>query len=272
MTGNYVHGYSTEESERLVRQAGILSGFIHANAIFAPGSRVLEAGCGVGAQTIQLAQRNPQVQFVAIDRSVESLDTARNSIEELELKNVKFQRADIHELPFADAEFDGAFLCFVLEHLAAPQRALREVGRVMRAGATIHAFEGDHGSVLTWPDDPAVGSMVAAIAKLQKLEGGDACLGRRLCPLLKSAGFVEINVEPVVAYADSTRPHWVEEFGKATITEMFALQETGVLARGLLGAAEWRAGMQAVHRATGEDGTFAYTFFRAFAKRSGDLS
>jgi len=267
MTGSYVHGYSAEESERLLRQAGILSGFIHANAIFTSGSRVLEAGCGVGAQTVQLAQRNPQVHFVAVDRSDESLATARSRIEALGLNNVEFQRADIHALPFAEAEFDGAFLCFVLEHLAVPERALREVRRVMRPGARLHAFEGDHGSVLTWPDDPSIGPMVTAIAKLQKLEGGDACLGRRLCPLLLAEDFHNVIVEPCVAYADVTRPRWVEEFGKATITEMFALQEAGVLARGLLSEPEWRAGMQAMHRAAEDDGTFTYTFFRATGER-----
>jgi SAM-dependent methyltransferase len=267
MTGAYVHGYSTEESERLNRQAGILSEFIHANAIFSPGSRVLEAGCGVGAQTVQLAQRNPSTSFLAIDRSAESLAVARSRVEALGLTNVEFRHADVHELPFGDAEFDGAFLCFVLEHLAAPERALHEIRRVMRVGARLHAFEGDHGSVLASPDDPAIGRLVTAIARLQSLEGGDACLGRRLCPLLRAAGFRNVTVEPCVAYADAARPRWVEEFTLATITRMFGLQEAGVLARGLLNEHEWRAGMQGMRRTTQEDGTFAYSFFRGNAER-----
>jgi SAM-dependent methyltransferase len=267
MVGDYVHGYSAEESERLNAQAGILSGFIHEKAIFAPGSRVLEAGCGVGAQTLQLARRNPKVKFVAIDYSVESLDIARSRVEAAGLTNVEFRRADIHALSFADAAFDGAFLCFVLEHLAAPETALQEIRRVTRLGAKLCAFEGDHGTVLPHPDDPAIHRMVAAIAALQKLEGGDACLGRRLCPLLMNAGLRNVIVEPCVAYADATRPRWVEQFTLATITEMFALQESGVLSRGLLGAGEWRAGLQGMHRAARDDGTFAYTFFRATAER-----
>ena len=141
MAGGSVQGYSTEEGERLNRQAGILSGFIHATAIFAPGSRVLEAGCGVGAQTLQLAQRNPRVQFVALDRFHESLAIARERVAELALTNVQFQLADIHALPFADAEFDGAFLCFVLEHLAEQrliidaQDSQRRKGRMRRFGS-----------------------------------------------------------------------------------------------------------------------------------------
>jgi SAM-dependent methyltransferase len=266
MAGVYVHGYSAEEGERLNAQAGILSGFIHAKAIFAPGARVLEAGCGVGAQTIQLAQNNPEVEFVSVDYSAESLAVARGRADALGLSNVAFQCADIQALPFADAEFDGAFLCFVLEHLAAPERALAEIRRVMRPGAKLCAFEGDHGCVLPHPDDPAIHRMVAAIVKLQSLEGGDACLGRRLCPLLMSAAFRNVSVEPCVAYADEMRPQWVEQFTRATITEMFALQEAGVLSRGLLSEPEWRAGMQGMQRAA-KDGTFAYTFFRATAEK-----
>lgn len=267
MAGVYVHGYSAEESERLDAQAGILSGFIHAKAIFTPGSRVLEAGCGVGAQTLQLARRNPQSNFLSVDYSAESLDIARRRVEAAGLTNVEFRRADIHALPFADAEFDGAFLCFVLEHLAAPESALQEIRRVTRPGAKVCAFEGDHGTVLPHPDDPAIHRMVAAIARLQKLEGGDACLGRSLCPLLMAAGLRNVIVEPCVAYADATRPQWVEQFTLATITEMFALQETPVLSRGLLSEPDWRAGMRGMHRAARDDGTFAYTFFRATAER-----
>jgi SAM-dependent methyltransferase len=267
MVGDYVHGYSAEEGERLNAQAGILAGFIHEKAIFMPGSRVLEAGCGVGAQTLQLARRNPKVEFVAIDRSAESLDIARSRVESAGLTNVEFHRADIHALPFADAAFDGAFLCFVLEHLGSPETALQEIRRVTRPGSKLCAFEGDHGTVLPHPDDPAIHRMVAAIAALQKLEGGDACLGRRLCPLLMSVGLRNVIVEPCVAYADATRPQWVEQFTLATLTDMFAMQETPVLSRGLLTESEWSAGMHGMRRAALDDGTCAYTFFRATAER-----
>ena len=76
----------------------------------------------MGAQTIQLAQNNPDVSFVAIDYSAESLAIARARVESLGLSNVEFQCDDIHALLFGDAEFDGAFLCFVLEHLVAPEK------------------------------------------------------------------------------------------------------------------------------------------------------
>lgn len=99
--GSYVHGYSTAEEIRLIRQANILAGFIHAGATFAPGARVLEAGCGVGAQTIELAARNPRTRFVAIDRSAKSVHIAQERVAACGLGNVEFQVADIYRLPSA---------------------------------------------------------------------------------------------------------------------------------------------------------------------------
>jgi ubiquinone/menaquinone biosynthesis C-methylase UbiE len=267
MSGAYVHGYSTAEESRLSRQAGILNSFIHDRAGFAPGSRILEAGCGTGAQTLQLALRNPKARFVAIDLSMPSLQIARQRIEAHSLLNVAFQQADIHELPFGDGAFDGAFLCFVLEHLTFRERALREIRRVLKPGSTVHVFEGDHGSVLAWPDDPAIQRLVNAVSQYQHLQGGDPHIGRRLYPILSEAGFENVRVEPCMAYADGSRPDWIDEFTQATFIDMMRGQETAVLERGLLTEREWQAGMTALSRTATLEGTFCYTFFRAVAKR-----
>ena len=48
----YVHGYGAREGERLLDQANALSSLLHHDTRYPPGSRVLEAGCGVGAQTV----------------------------------------------------------------------------------------------------------------------------------------------------------------------------------------------------------------------------
>ena len=48
----YVHGYRPRENERLHDQAGTLVDLLHADTAYPRGSRMLEAGCGVGAQTV----------------------------------------------------------------------------------------------------------------------------------------------------------------------------------------------------------------------------
>ena len=59
MSEAYVHGYHPRENERLQDQAGALVDLLHSDTTYAAGSLVLEAGCGVGAQTVTLAQRSP---------------------------------------------------------------------------------------------------------------------------------------------------------------------------------------------------------------------
>ena len=67
----YVHGYSTRESGRLLDQAMTLTGLLHHDTRYEDGTTVLEAGCGVGAQTITLASQSPGARFTSIDCSPE---------------------------------------------------------------------------------------------------------------------------------------------------------------------------------------------------------
>jgi ubiquinone/menaquinone biosynthesis C-methylase UbiE len=264
---SYVHGYSATEENRLSHQAGILAGFIHAASTFAPGSRILEPGCGTGEQTVQLAARNPHTTFVAIDRSEQSLQVTAQRIAALGLSNVELRVADVCALPFAAGELDGAFVCFLLEHLRAREQALREIRRVLKAGAPVHVFEGDNGSAHGWPDDPAISRLVEAVSAQHRLQGGDPCIGRGLYAVLAAAGFDNVSVEPCVAYADGSRRRWTEEFTKATFIAMMKGQRDATLECGLLTAREWGEGMDALERTTAADGSFCYTFFRATARR-----
>ena len=95
---DYVHGYSKRESERLEDQADTLSEILHHDTFFPPGSKVLEAGCGVGAQTVIIAKNSPEANITSIDISKESLNAAKNLIEKEGIKNVHFKQADIMEL------------------------------------------------------------------------------------------------------------------------------------------------------------------------------
>ncbi|MCW2936085.1 MAG: Methyltransferase type 11 [Actinomycetia bacterium] len=69
MFQQYVHGYQVEENLRLNDQASTLVDLLHDGTAYPPGSHVLEAGCGVGAQTVTLARRSPGAHVTAIDVS-----------------------------------------------------------------------------------------------------------------------------------------------------------------------------------------------------------
>lgn len=77
MKNPYVHGYDPRENIRLQDQASTLVELLHSDTAYPPGSRVLEAGCGVGAQTIPLSLNSPEAVMTSIDISGVSIAEAR---------------------------------------------------------------------------------------------------------------------------------------------------------------------------------------------------
>ena len=116
----YVHGYSERENVRLCDQANTLAELLHGDTRYPLGSDVLEAGCGVGAQTLILAQNSPQASFTSIDISPVSIEQARTAVARAGFSNVEFETADLFDLPYGPDRFDHVFVCFVLEHLEGP--------------------------------------------------------------------------------------------------------------------------------------------------------
>jgi ubiquinone/menaquinone biosynthesis C-methylase UbiE len=264
----YVHGYLPRESVRLGDQAQTLSDLLHVDEEYPAGALVLEAGCGPGAQTVILARNNPAARFVSVDISPDSLALARQAVQQAGLANVRFEQADLCQLPFPDAMFDAVFVCFVLEHLAAPPQALTELKRVLRPGGTITVIEGDHGSAFFHPNSVLAGKAIQCLVELQKQAGGDALIGRRLYPLLCQAGFSQVQVTPRVVYADASRPEMVEGFTRNTFNAMVEGIAGEVLRKGMMDSASWQQGIADLHRTAGPDGVFNYTFFKAHAMRA----
>ncbi len=263
----YVHGYSPRESERLSDQAQTLADLLHRDEVFPPGARVLEPGCGTGAQTVLLAGNNPRAHFLSVDHSAESLERARRAVAHAGLSNVTFEQADVYRLPFPTGAFDAVFVCFLLEHLAEPAAALAELRRMLRPGGAITVIEGDHGSAYFHPDSALARRAIQCQIDLQKEAHGNALIGRQLYPLLRAAGFGRVEVAPRVVYADASRPAMVEGFTRNTFTAMVAGIEETVLRTGRMNAADWRQAIADLERTAGPDGVFNYTFFKARAVR-----
>jgi len=182
--------------------------------------------------------------------------------------NVEFQRADLYDLPFDEGSFDDAFVCFVLEHLREPGRALGAVRRVVRPGGTLTVIEGDHGSWYCHPQTKLASRAVRCLIDIQDELGGDSLIGRRLYPLLVDAGFVEVRVTPRQVYVDGSRPDLIEAFSRNTFIAMVEGVRDVALTRGYMTTGEWDQGIADLYRATAPDGTFCYTFFRGTATRS----
>jgi ubiquinone/menaquinone biosynthesis C-methylase UbiE len=263
---SYVHGYSQREAERLEDQSGILEELLHRGTRYPSGSRVLEAGCGIGAQTRILAKTSPSAQFTSIDISEDSIQQARDRIQTEKISNVTFQIENILSLSFPDNHFDHVFVCFVLEHISKPLEALAELKRVLKPGGTITVIEGDHGSCFWYPETAESLQVWLALIIAQQQLGHDPLIGRRLYPLLCQAGFRVKEVAPRYVYADASNSRLLDGMVNRIIVPMVESSKTEIFKYKIVNDKIWQKGIQDL-TATGNppNGTFFYTWFKALA-------
>ncbi len=263
----YVHGYNIRESKRLHDQAQTLESILHAGVRYAKGSKVLEAGCGVGAQTVTLAANSPEAEITAIDISADSVAETKQRLQDNNITNVQVEQADIMNLPYNAEAFDHIFLCFVLEHLSNPIAMLQKLRNYLKPSGTLTVIEGDHGSTFFHPDSRYAHEAINCQIELQKRAGGNANIGRELYPLLHQAGFSAIRVEPKNIYVDDSKPELITGFTKNTFTSMIeGIQETAV-SSGIITPESFAQGIQDLYRTAEPGGVFNYTFFKGVAEK-----
>ena len=108
----------------------------------APERRILEVGCGLGDDAVSLARLvAPGGSVVAIDGSQTMITAARER--HGDVVGLSFDVADAAQLPFDDASFDACRVDRVLQHIADPAPAVREMVRVIRPGGVLVAYDND---------------------------------------------------------------------------------------------------------------------------------
>ena len=200
-TRTYVHGFSTAEQQRLYDQARFLETLVFDGVQFGAG-KILEVGCGVGAQTEILLKRFPNISVTAVDQSVAQLATAKKHHEQnINEGRVAFSAMDASHMSFADQSFDGAFVCWLLEHVPDPVAILKDVHRCLKPGAKVFCIEVQNSSLHLHPEAPCTMRYWEALNQKQA-ESGNPYVGARLGNLLASGGFREIALQYPVRHYD----------------------------------------------------------------------
>jgi SAM-dependent methyltransferase len=267
VTETYVHGYDPRANTRLQDQARALVDLLHSDTEYPAGSVVLEAGCGIGAQTVTLAHRSPGARFVSIDIAPDSVVEAARRVHAAGLTNVQCRQADLFALPFGRESFDHVFVCFLLEHLSRPLEALAILMRLLKPGGTITVIEGDHGSAYFHPDSRAAHRAIECQIELQRAAGGNALIGRQVYPLMIEAGLDAVRVSPRMVYVDASKPGLVDGFTIRTFTAMIEGVRASALEAGMIEPADFDAGVRDLYRTAEADGVFCYTFFKGVGEK-----
>jgi SAM-dependent methyltransferase len=166
------------------------------------GERVLEVGCGLGADARELAARvAPGGEAVAVDVSQAMVDAARERHDPA--LPVTYERADVTDLPYDDASFDVVRIERVLQHVPDVARACAEMARVLKPGGRLLALDTDWGSFAVDLADTALVERCLAHLATRFVQPRAALALRRL---LVDAGLTDVRLAPhAFLYTDFAR-------------------------------------------------------------------
>jgi SAM-dependent methyltransferase len=155
-----------------------------------PTDRLLDVGAGPGTITADLAGRVADVVAVEIDEEVAAL-TRAGLAERGVTADVRV--GDVHALALADGEFDVVHAHQVLQHVADPVLALRELARVTRAGGVIGVRDSDYSAFAWYPRTVGLDRWLELYEEAARANGGEPDAGRHLLAWAHAAGLHDVE-------------------------------------------------------------------------------
>lgn len=149
-----------------------------------PGGLLMDAGCGPGYLALAIAQKFPHLQINGIDISQDMLKRALINRRALNLdQRVKFQKADIQQLPFENNAIDFTISTLSLHHWPNPESAIEEIYRTLKPGGQLLIFDLRRDSPRILFYIIGVGQRLLAPAPIRRVNGGLGSIWSSLTPL-----------------------------------------------------------------------------------------
>lgn len=204
----YLHGFSEKEQKRLRYQAQFMEQIVYKDIDLSRVKNLLEVGCGVGAQSEILLRRFPNIHLTGIDLNDHQLKAANAYLDGIDYLQGRYhiQKMNAENLSFNANSLDGAFLCWVLEHMPNPQHVLAEVRRVLSPGSRIYISEVMNSSFFLDPYSPNLWIYWMAFNDYQLEKAGDPFIGAKLGNLLLSSGYQNIHTKVKTLFFDNRLP------------------------------------------------------------------
>ena len=203
----YIHGYLEQEQERLREQALVIERPIYDYIDFSEVKELLEIGSGVGAQTEILLRRFPHLHITGVEYESRQIKKALENMSKLgyDERKVTFVHQDAKNLHL-DKQYDGAFICWVLEHISDPVKVLVSMKPFLKPNAKVSITEVFNTTFYTYPVKKEVMDYWRIYNEYQVQIGGDPQVGVRLGDLLEEAGYSNIDLRSGGFHLDSRQP------------------------------------------------------------------
>ena len=192
-TNRYTHGHEQAVlANHAQRRAADCAAYLLPH--LRQGMTVLDVGFGPGSITLDLAEAVAPGRVVGIENTDAPIRAAQDNAAARGDHRTEFVRADVMDMPFEDDSFDVVHAHQVIQHLADPVGALREMVRVCKPGGLIAIRDADYAAMSWYPELPELETWRTLYRDIARTNNAEPDTGRHLRRWAHAAGLTDLTV------------------------------------------------------------------------------